>query len=166
MNERPTRKTSRKLWATSLVSALGLWGLASAPQPGLAQTLPAAELPACDRFAEIHQVRVAQGPVMVAVYLEEASFMRRPQLSFRLDASNEIVKLPLCAAPAGSAQLAIMVFQDLNGNGRMDFNPLGMPTEPFGSSGAAPVFGPPSWAAAKVAMPAAGAAAVVVKLSQ
>jgi len=32
-------------------------------------------------------------------------------------------------------RLAVMVFHDVNGNGRLDFNMLGMPSEPGGFSG-------------------------------
>jgi uncharacterized protein (DUF2141 family) len=142
---------------------------AQAPAPQATAAAPAASAApasaaACERFAEVQHVRPGQGFVMVAIYTEEASFMRRPAVALRLEAQGETLRVPLCAA-SGEA-VALMVFQDLNANGRMDSNPLGIPIEPYGSSGQAPGFGPPNWAAAKVAMPAAGAAPVIVKLSQ
>jgi uncharacterized protein (DUF2141 family) len=118
----------------------------------------------CERFAEVQHVRPGQGFVMVAIYTEEASFMRRPAVALRLEAQGETLRVPLCGT--GAEVVALMVFQDLNANGRMDSNPLGIPIEPYGSSGQATGFGPPNWASAKVAMPAAGATPVLVKLSQ
>ena len=42
-----------------------------------------------------------------------------------------------------------MVFQDLNMDGKMNFNPVGMPTEPYGfSNNSRGLFGPPSWSKA------------------
>lgn len=115
---------------------------------------------ACDRIAEISNVRVGSGPVMVAVYSDEASFMKRPAQAFRIEAQAPVLKVPLCELAAG--ELAIMVFQDLNANGQMDFNPFGIPNEPFGSSGSAG-FGRPNWASARFS---SGQTLVRVALSQ
>jgi uncharacterized protein (DUF2141 family) len=42
-----------------------------------------------------------------------------------------------------------MVFQDLNMDGKMNFNPVGMPLEPYGfSNNSRGLFGPPSWSKA------------------
>ena len=39
-----------------------------------------------------------------------------------------------------------MVFQDLNLDGKMNFNPVGMPLEPYGfSNNSRGLFGPPAW---------------------
>jgi uncharacterized protein (DUF2141 family) len=127
---------------------------------GSATLLCSAPALACERKAEISQVKVGGGPVMVAIYADEAAFMKQPVRAFRLDAQAATLTLPLCELPTG--EIALMVFQDLNANGRMDFNPIGIPVEPFASSGT-PVFGRPSWASAKVV---AGAAPVKLVLSQ
>jgi uncharacterized protein (DUF2141 family) len=116
---------------------------------------------ACERLAEVHGVRVGQGPVMVAIYTDEATFMKRPQRALRLAAEAEVLQVPLCELPGDA--VALMVFQDLNANGRMDFNPFGIPNEPYAASGR-PVLGSPSWASARVALPAQGL--TKVELSQ
>jgi len=44
-------------------------------------------------------------------------------------------------------QYAIRLFHDVNGNGQLDTNPFGMPTEPFAfSNNARGRFGPATWA--------------------
>ena len=54
-------------------------------------------------------------------------------------------------------------FHDLNGNGRMDSNPFGMPTEPFAfSNNARGNMGPAPWSAAAFDVAAAGAAQTLV----
>lgn len=45
---------------------------------------------------------------------------------------------------------AVAVFQDLNGNGRLDRTPLGLPLEPYGFSNDAGRLGRPSFAAASI----------------
>ena len=43
----------------------------------------------------------------------------------------------------------VMVFQDLNLDGRMNFNAVGYPTEPYGfSNNSRGLFGPPAWSRA------------------
>ena len=45
---------------------------------------------------------------------------------------------------------AVKAFHDVNGNGRMDTNPFGMPVEPFAFSNSAKgKMGPPSWSQAR-----------------
>ena len=49
------------------------------------------------------------------------------------------------------------VFHDVNGNGEMDTNLLGLPLEPWGvSNNAKSNFGPPSWEDIRFEIPAAG----------
>jgi uncharacterized protein (DUF2141 family) len=50
---------------------------------------------------------------------------------------------------------AVRAFLDLNGDGKLNRNPLGMPTEPFGfSNGAVPHGGAPGWDEASFDAPA------------
>ena len=72
------------------------------------------------------------------------------------------------AVPAGSSarfenlppgDYAIAAFQDVNENGVLDKNALGIPTEPYGfSNDARGWFGPPSWQAARFHLGAADGA--------
>lgn len=54
-----------------------------------------------------------------------------------------------------------MLFQDLDGDGKMGRNMIGMPTEPWGSSGNPGMFGP-QWDTGKVAL---DGSTIAVKMS-
>jgi uncharacterized protein (DUF2141 family) len=113
---------------------------------------------------EVRNVRPAQGSLMVAAYTSEAEFNKKPATAMQLKATDESLSFSMCL-PSGTASVALMVFQDLNDNGKMDSNVLGIPSEPWGSSGKPSNFGPPNWAAAAVALPQ-DAAPIVVILSK
>lgn len=119
---------------------------------------------ACERTIEITNVRSGAGPVMVAVYADEGSFMKTPALAVRVTASDVTLRVPVCGVEA--REIAVMAYQDLNLNQRLDMNPIGIPTEPFGASGEGVGFGAPSWARVRVALAAAGVVAVPVALSK
>ncbi len=119
---------------------------------------------ACERTIDITNVRTGAGPVMVAVYTNEDSFLKRPALAVRVPAGEATVRVPLCGTEA--LEIAVMAYQDLNLNQRLDTNPMGIPTEPFGGSGEGIGFGVPSWARLRVTLAAAGPAAVQFALSQ
>ena len=54
------------------------------------------------------------------------------------------MKVSLGNLPEG--QYALSCFQDLNGNGKLDTNLVGIPTEPYGfSNNARPKFRAPNW---------------------
>ena len=59
---------------------------------------------------------------------------------------------------------AAVAFQDLNGNGKLDKNFLGIPKEPYGfSNGARGSAGPPKFAEAAVSLNPDGATAIALK---
>ncbi|HEY8881620.1 MAG TPA: DUF2141 domain-containing protein [Roseateles sp.] len=129
-------------------------------------------LPLCSLAAEVtlevdglDTSRLAGGALLVAVFTEQASWLRQPQSGhrFSLDAAaNGKLTVVLKDLPEGP--LAISLFQDANANGRLDMNAMGIPVEPFGfSNNAAGNFGPPRFEQA-VVMPVAGTP-VKVKLN-
>ena len=113
---------------------------------------------------EVRNVRPAQGTLMVVAYTSEADFNKNPATAMQLKATDETMSFSLCV-PSGASSLALMMYQDLNDNGKMDSNVLGIPSEPWGSSGKPNPFGPPSWAGAAVSVPADGKP-IVVNLSK
>lgn len=113
---------------------------------------------------EVRNVRAAQGTLMVVAYTSEAEFMKKPATAMQLKTTDDSMKFSMCL-PAGTASVALMLFQDINDNGKMDSNVLGISTEPWGSSGKPSNFGPPNWAAAAVPVPSEGKPIVVI-LSQ
>ena len=98
-----------------------------------------------------------RGQVMVALYGSEAAYDG--------DKSTAVSMVPAAGQPVSvtfkdlaPGRYAVKSFHDVNGDGKMGTNPLGMPTEPFGFSNNAPVrMGPPAWADAAFDVDAAGA---------
>ncbi len=86
-----------------------------------------------------------QAQVMVAVFADAQDWLKKPVAVRRVAAQDAVdgrLTLRLSDLPEGP--VAISVFQDLNGNGRLDTNPVGMPLEPFAFSRQAQGnFGPP-----------------------
>jgi uncharacterized protein (DUF2141 family) len=61
-------------------------------------------------------------------------------------------------------EYAAVAFQDVNGNGKLDKNLLGMPKEPYGfSNGARGSAGPPKFSAAAVTLHPDGTTTIVLK---
>ena len=99
---------------------------------------------------------VPGGPVMLQL-CTEAEFRGRcaHQQRLRPDARGNAVARFGAVTPG---RYAVGAFQDVNGNGRLDFGRMGAPTEPWGFSRDAPaVMGPPSFSDAVVPVTATGA---------
>ena len=109
---------------------------------------------------EVHNVRPQQGHIMLAAFTDAESFGKKSVVSLRVAAGDAITPVQLCGV-AGNI-VALTLFQDLDSDGKMGRNLLGMPSEPWGSSGTPGNFGP-SWDTAKVAL---DGRAITVKLSQ
>jgi uncharacterized protein (DUF2141 family) len=89
--------------------------------------------------------------VFVAVYDRADAFMQEDKALFKQaymvgNQSYMRVQIP----QKGAGVYAVSCYQDLNGNGKMDTNLVGIPTEPYGfSAGARPKFRAPTWEEAK-----------------
>ena len=121
-------------------------------------------LPLCGQAADVtleveglDTSRLQGAALLVAVFTEPAGWLRQPQSGHRFSleaATNGKVTVVLKDLPEGA--LAFSLFQDANGNGRLDMNPMGIPVEPFGfSNDAVGNFGPPKFEQALVT-PATG----------
>lgn len=141
--------------ALSAAFALATW---SVPAPAFAQ---AAEATATLTI-RFDGIKAPTGAIMVAVFDSEAAH----------DAGGTPVQVGMAPVSAATAELvvpglkagryAIKVFHDVNGNGKMDSNPFGMPLEPFAfSNNALPQGGPARWAQASFEV-AAGAATTTI----
>lgn len=86
------------------------------------------------------------GMLMVAVF-DAQGWLRKPVAVDRQAVSSaRDGKLALRLTGLPDGPIAVSVFQDLNGNGKLDMNPMGMPIEPFAFSRQAQGhFGPPSF---------------------
>jgi uncharacterized protein (DUF2141 family) len=108
---------------------------------------------------EVAGIASAEGHVMVALY-DEGSFLKKPLAALRLKPSGGSVSGTFGDVPAGV--YAAVAFHDENGNGRLDFNPMGIPLEKTGfSRDAQGVMGPPSFADSKFEVNGAATAIIV-----
>jgi uncharacterized protein (DUF2141 family) len=93
---------------------------------------------------------------MIAVYNSEGSFLKQPAKANGAPASTTGNTVVFKDLPEGD--YAFAVYHDANGNGKMDKNVIGIPTEDYAfSNNALGKMGPPSFEKAKFAIPAAGA---------
>ena len=123
-----------------IAACLSLAGVAQA------QTAPSA---ACTPV-EVHNVRPDQGSLMVRAFDAAADYGKAPAATLQVKAETEVVSFQLCGLRTGV--VAISLFQDLNGNGTLDRNAFGIPSEPWGASGKPSAFSAPTWEATQVAL--------------
>lgn len=106
---------------------------------------------AADLTIDVQGLNSTQGEVMVAVFAGAEGWLRKPVAVARQAAAGQTgsaVQLVLKELPEGA--LAVSVFHDLNGNGQLDRNAMGMPLEPFAfSNNASAAFGPPKFEQAR-----------------
>jgi uncharacterized protein (DUF2141 family) len=125
----------------------------------LATTTAQAQSPGCAQV-EVSNVRPQQGHLMIAAYADAESYNKKPLVSLRLPAGETTMSFQLCGL-TGSA-VALALFQDLDSDGKMAKNLLGLPTEPWGGSGTPGTFGP-NWDNGRVAL---DGKTITVRLSQ
>ncbi len=135
---------------------------AQTPAPTLAET-PAttpAPAPAGCASVEVQNVRPQQGFLMLAAYSDAASYGKKPVAALRLAAADAVMRFQVCGLVGDT--VALQLFQDLDSDGKMATNLVGMPTEPWGASGSPGMMGP-SWDTGQVAL---DGKTIVVRLSQ
>ena len=137
------------------VLALSLFAAATlVATPALAQSAGCAQI-------EVQNVRPEQGMLMVAAYADAASYNKEPVAALQMKAQGATMALTLCGL-SGNA-VALRLFQDLNGNGKLDANLFGIPSEPWGASGKPPAMSAPTWDTTSVPL---DGSTIVVKLSK
>jgi uncharacterized protein (DUF2141 family) len=104
----------------------------------------------------IDGVSSAEGQIMVALYDSADSFRGKPLRAQSAPATAGAMQLRIKDLPPGD--YAFAVYHDANGNGKLDRNLLGMPSEDYAfSNNAAGKRGPPEFEQARFALPAGGA---------
>ncbi|MDM5179512.1 DUF2141 domain-containing protein [Massilia sp. DJPM01] len=115
---------------------------------------------AADLTIRIDDVRSDDGTVMVALYNSAGGFLKTSVGSAGAKAakgSTTVIVKDLAAGP-----YAFAIYHDANGNGKMDANMMGMPTEDYAfSNNALGRMGPPKFDDAMFTIPAAGLNATV-----
>jgi uncharacterized protein (DUF2141 family) len=122
----------------------------------------AAPAHAIDMEVEVSGLTQTEGRVMVGVFSDAGTWLKKSITGASVEASQQKegrVLVKLQDLPEGSVGLS--VFHDVNGNGRLDSNAMGMPKEPYGfSNNAAGVFGPPKFEKAQFEVKAGARVAV------
>jgi uncharacterized protein (DUF2141 family) len=117
-----------------------------------------------DLTIEVSGVTPGRGQIYLAVYDRPDTFptagqQRTGQI---LDSSGQSLIVHFKDLPPG--EYAAVAFQDVNGNGILDKNFLGIPKEPYGfSNGARGSVGPPKFSAAAVTLNPDGATTIVLQ---
>ena len=115
---------------------------------------------AADLKIAVTGVASADGQIMVALYNSAESYQKTPFRSITVPAVAGNVQVEIKDLPPGDYAYAL--YHDANGNGKLDTNLLGIPSEDYAfSNNAMGKFGPPNFAAARFQLPAAGAATSV-----
>ncbi|NKC11822.1 MAG: DUF2141 domain-containing protein [Gammaproteobacteria bacterium] len=100
---------------------------------------------AAELLVTIEGIRSTTGNIMIQVLDQEPveGVKTGAVAQMMLPAQVGTVKLMI---PLPPARYVVRIMQDLNGNGALDENLVGLPTEPWGASNnATGRFGPPAW---------------------
>ena len=108
---------------------------------------------------EVAGIAATEGRLMVALYPSAERYRRDALESRMLEARAGTMRLRFDGLAPG--EYAFAVYHDRNGNGRLDTNLMGIPTEPAAFSGQAAAFGAPSWPQAAFRLPEAGTRVLV-----
>lgn len=138
-----------------IVAAFAALSLTAAP--AFAQ-----EPAAASSVALTFETAASTGAVMVALYDSDAAYgASRAVARSRIDVAAGERTATFANLPAGT--YAAQAFHDVNGDGEMNKNPFGMPTEPYAfSNNAVGNMGPASWERARFEV--SGATAQTISL--
>ncbi len=136
----------------SKTAVLAVLACAAAPATGAAQEpIPVR--------VEIAGVEARTGYIRAALY-SDGGWEQRPVHTVTVAVGEGAPVLELQAP--GEGRYAIRLFHDVDGDGELDSNLMGFPTEPYGTSNDAPPrFGPPAFDDAVFELGAGGAAQII-----
>lgn len=93
---------------------------------------------------EVRGIEKVTGKLYVVIYNSPETFMKKPIAGFVVEVKDKVMSVPCKGLPTGT--YAFSMYQDENGNGKLDTAAFGIPTEKFGfSNDAEGVMGPPSF---------------------
>lgn len=106
----------------------------------------------------VENIAVAKGRIHVGIYKDAASF---PKKKFAFAGKevpvSAVGSLEVAIEDLAPGRYAVAVFHDMNGNGKLDTNVLGVPTEPYTfSNGAVAKWSSPGFEEAAFDLPAGG----------
>lgn len=104
-----------------------------------------------------------QGAIMLALYDSADAYDGGASVkAVRIEVTGNDVSIEFDDLPPG--RYAIKLYHDVNSNGELDTNIMGMPTEPYGFSGGGGSMGPPPFEAAAFDVVAGEDNSVTVRL--
>ncbi len=122
-----------------------LISLVRAATAGTAVALLCGLANAADLTVEVQGARSAQGSVAGALFTSAAGWLK-PGQAVQGQFVPAVDKTILFFRGLAPGRYALSVYHDENGNAKLDANPIGMPTEPYGfSRGAQGRMGPPAF---------------------
>lgn len=97
---------------------------------------------------EVKGIEKIKGCLYMGFYNSSGTFLKKPVTGVKADVTGKVMVVPVENLSKGV--YAISMFQDENGNGRLDKGMMGIPKEKYGFSNDAMGYaGPPSFKAAK-----------------
>jgi len=99
----------------------------------------------------IDGIKEIKGSIMIGIYDSDSTYMKKTVCGFKVPVKDYTLEIPL---EMDDGTYSIAVFQDLNGNMKLDKGAFGIPSEPYGfSNNAKGIIGPPSFEKSKFDIP-------------
>ena len=96
----------------------------------------------------IKNIKTIQGAIIIDIYENKSNFLKRNLKSQTIAVDD--MEMRISFKDVKSGEYAIGVIHDINDNGKLDTNFIGIPKEPIGTSNnPKPRMGPPKWDDAK-----------------
>ena len=103
----------------------------------------------------INNIYPVEGDIYIAIYDNDDDYMDIEKVAFQKIVAVEGESQTIMISDMPEGEYAVSVFHDLNGDGELDTNGIGIPSEPYGfSNDARGRFGPPKFRSTKFAFPA------------
>lgn len=118
--------------------------------------LLSAPVGAADLTVRVDAVGSSEGKLMLALYDSADNFLKKPLRALAVPATAGGATLELKGLAPG--RYAFAVFHDADGNGKMNRNAMGIPSEDYAfSNNVLGMMGPPAFDDARLELPEAGA---------
>lgn len=95
---------------------------------------------------KVSNLKNTDAPIYMAVYKSPSDFLNNEKMYSGAKLEPKGSKEPVLKVELPEGQYALAIFQDINENGKLDTNILGIPKEPYGfSKNFRPVFSAPAF---------------------
>ena len=114
---------------------------------------------AADLTVVVQNIQQDTGSVMLGLFSTPEGFPKAATKGMLVPAAerDSTGRVTMVLRDLAPGQYAVSAFHDIDGNGKLNSNLMGMPTEPYGfSNDAQGQFAPPAFEAAAITLPAQG----------